>query len=100
MKFFPNLVTGSFLPKSIGYCCDLRRLTYLPGKSLGGKMRLGGLLQQLSGSGKSERLVMRGPGGRGALDVAVSTVPGIIISAFLYVCSCRLYTTWDCIETC
>lgn len=40
----------------------------------GGKMRLGGLLQQLSGSGKSERLIMRGPGGRGALDVAVSTV--------------------------
>ncbi|XP_073396416.1 uncharacterized protein [Physcomitrium patens] len=41
----------------------------------GGKMRLGGLLQQISGSGKSERLIMRGPGGRGALDVAVSSVP-------------------------
>lgn len=41
----------------------------------GGKMRLGGLFQQLAGAGKSERLIMRGPKGRGALDVAVSTVP-------------------------
>lgn len=39
-------------------------------------MRLGGLFQQLAGAGKSERLIMRGPKGRGALDVAVSTVPG------------------------
>lgn len=49
---------------------------YFFGKGSGGKMRLGGLLQQISGSGKSERLIMRGPGGRGALDVAVSSVPG------------------------
>jgi hypothetical protein len=63
-------------------------------------MRLGGLLQQLSGSGKSERLIMRGPGGRGALDVAVSTVPGISISSYLYVNSFQLHSTWDCIETC
>lgn len=46
------------------------------GGDLGGKMRLGGLFQQLAGAGKSERLIMRGPKGRGALDVAVSTVPG------------------------
>ena len=49
-------------------------------------MRLGGLLQQLAGSGKSDRLIMRGPGGRGALDVAVSSVPGTVISSFIYLC--------------
>jgi len=56
-------------------------LTDLFGRNLGGKMRLGGLIQQLSGSGKSERLIMRGPKGRGALDVAVSTVPGTFVSS-------------------
>jgi hypothetical protein len=30
-----------------------------------------------SSAGKSELLVMRGPGGRGALDVAVSAVSGM-----------------------
>jgi hypothetical protein len=45
-------------------------------EDVGGRAKLGGLLH-FSPAGKSERLIMRGPGGRGALDVAVSTVSGI-----------------------
>lgn len=36
-----------------------------------------GLMLPFSSAGKSELLVMRGPGGRGALDVAVSAVSGM-----------------------
>lgn len=55
----------------------------------GGRAHLGNLLN-FSPTGKSERLVMRGPGGRGALNVAVSAVPSMYISHHQRSVSCSL----------
>lgn len=67
------------MPSPLLFCHLLSSIT-------GGRNRFGSLLSLVHNTGKADRLYMKGPGGRGEVEVAVSGVIGTVL--FLRVNGC------------